>query len=322
MASADLVGSPGEEERKHTVVRTSELTKRYGSETVVDRLGVTVRRGEIYGFLGLNGAGKSTTMKMLLDLARPTAGGVTVFGLGLAANRARILPRIGSLIESPSYYGHLTGEENLEIVRILKKLPQAEIDRVLGVVRLTENRRKPVRNYSLGMKQRLGLAMALMGSPELLILDEPTNGLDPSGIQEIRDLIVRLPSRFGMTVLVSSHLLSEVEQMADTVGIIDQGRLLYEGALRDFRDRGWLRIAVADSASAASVLRRAGWRVTTASEGELALPLHPDEQIARVVRILVGAGTQLYRVEVRRRTLEEVFLQITGEASDEKPVPA
>ncbi|WP_393916664.1 ABC transporter ATP-binding protein [Halostreptopolyspora alba] len=304
------------------VIHARGLTKRYGTQTVVDQLDMTVHRGRVYGFLGRNGAGKSTTMKMLLDLARPSAGKVSVFGLGLPEHRSRVLPRVGSLIEAPSYYGHLTGEENLDIVRVLKRLPAAEIERVLTLVGLADHRRKRASAYSQGMKQRLGLAMALMGSPELLILDEPTNGLDPAGIQEIRELIVSLPARFGATVLVSSHLLSEIEQMADTVGIIDHGHLRYQGSPRSLEDHGRLRIAVDDSAAAAATLREAGWRVTAVADGEVTLPHLPDDRIARVVRLLVEAGAQLHRVEVRRRSLEEVFLRMTSETPREPLVAA
>lgn len=314
-------GAPEYGRAAETIVRTDGLTKRYGAEIAVEQLDMTVRREEIYGFLGLNGAGKSTTMKMLLDLVRPTDGEVTVFGMELTANRARILPRIGSLIEAPSYYGHLSGEENLEIIRRLKGLPKQEVGRVLEVVRLTQSRKKLARNYSLGMKQRLGLAMALLGTPELLILDEPTNGLDPAGIQEIRDLIVGLPAQYGMTVLVSSHLLSEIEQMATTLGVIAEGRLVYQGSLRELEDQGRLRLAVADGAAAASALQRAGWRIADHTRGEVFLPVLPDEQIADVVGTLVGQGIRLYRVEVRRRTLEDVFLQLTSQAA-QQPVVA
>ena len=186
----------------------------------------------IYGFLGPNGAGKSTTLKIILGLVRPTQGRITVLGQPMAhASRLAILRQVGSLIESPSYYGHLTGEENLRIVQTLRGVPEKNIREVLQIVRLDNQQGKQVAHYSLGMKQRLGLAAALLGYPKLLILDEPTNGLDPAGMQEMRKLICELPKWFGMTVVVSSHLLGEIDQMADHVGIILEGELVFQDTL-------------------------------------------------------------------------------------------
>ena len=188
------------------IVETRGLCKQYGQAMRVKQLNLSVPEGAVYGFLGPNGAGKSTTLKMVLGLARPTAGEITVFGKPVnPRNRIAILKQVGSLIESPSYYGHLTGEENLRIVQTLRGVPEKNIREVLQIVRLDGQRGKRVAHYSLGMKQRLGLAAALLGYPKLLILDEPTNGLDPAGIQEMRELICSLPERFGMTVVVSSH---------------------------------------------------------------------------------------------------------------------
>lgn len=214
------------------IVKTQMLTKKYGGEPCVSNLDMSVREGRIYGFLGPNGAGKSTTLKMLLGLVRPTGGEIDIFGKRLTPkNRLDILRRIGSLIESPSYYGHLTAWENLRIYQTILDIPKSNIDEVLKIVRLDRQQNKRVSAYSLGMKQRLGLAAALLSFPELLILDEPTNGLDPAGIQEMRELICSLPAQYGMTVIVSSHLLSEIDQMAEDVGIIANGRMKYQGAL-------------------------------------------------------------------------------------------
>jgi ABC-2 type transport system ATP-binding protein len=189
--------------------------------------------------LGPNGAGKTTTLKLILGLIKPDEGDVSVFGQKVnAANRLAVLRQTGSLIENPSGYGHLTGLENLQIVQKLKGASEEEIVRVLKTVRLYEQRDKKLKNYSLGMRQRLGLAMALLGEPKLLILDEPTNGLDPAGIQEIRELIRSLPKERDMTVIVSSHLLNEVEQMADHVGIIHHGEMLYQGPLSELEKQG------------------------------------------------------------------------------------
>ncbi len=214
------------------IVRTEGLTKRYGEVCSVNRLDMCVSEGRVYGFLGPNGAGKSTTLKMLLNLVTPTAGEIELFGQRMSArSRRSILQNIGSLIESPSYYGHLTARENLEILQTLLSVPKANIGEVLRIVRLDGQEKKRVAAYSLGMKQRLGLASALLSFPKLLILDEPTNGLDPAGIQEMRELICSLPKAYGMTVIVSSHLLSEIDQMAEDIGIIANGRMMYQGPL-------------------------------------------------------------------------------------------
>ena len=198
----------------------------------MSHLNMNVKEGRIYGLLGPNGAGKSTTLKMLLGLARPTDGEITIFGKRLTSkNRLEILRSTGSLIESPSYYGHLTARENLIIYQTILGVPEKNIDKVLRIVRLDRQGNKKTSAYSLGMKQRLGLASALLSFPKLLILDEPTNGLDPAGIQEMRDLICSLPKEYGMTVIVSSHLLSEIDQIADDVGIIAAGRMKYQGEL-------------------------------------------------------------------------------------------
>ena len=214
------------------IVKTNGLTKRYGSLFSVSSLNMRVSEGRIYGFLGPNGAGKSTTLKMLLGLIRPTAGEIDIFGKCFNQNnRIEILRGIGSLIESPSYYGHLSATENLKILQTLLDVPKKNIDEVLRIVRLDRQQNKKVSAYSLGMKQRLGLAGALLSFPKLLILDEPTNGLDPAGIQEMRQLICTLPKQYGMTVIVSSHLLSEIDQIAEDIGIIANGRMMYQGPL-------------------------------------------------------------------------------------------
>lgn len=213
------------------IIETKHLTKTYGDFTAVSGIDLHIPKGEVYGFLGPNGAGTSTTMKMLLGLTKPTSGSFTIDGKQYPENRTEILKEIGSLIEAPAFYGNLTGEENLEILRRILGLPKSDVLEALEIVGLTQFRKRLARNYSLGMKQRLGLAGAIIGKPPILILDEPTNGLDPVGIHEIRTLIRSLPERFGCTVLVSSHLLSEIELMADTIGILNHGRLLFEGTM-------------------------------------------------------------------------------------------
>lgn len=291
-------------------VTTIGLCKRYGSETCVDHLALKVPQGAVYGFLGPNGAGKTTTLKMLLGLVHPSAGNVRLLGHELTPRtRLAILREVGSLIESPSYYGHLTARENLEIVRRLRGLPAEEIDEALRTVRLDGQVKKPVNHFSLGMKQRLGIAAALMGRPRLLLLDEPTNGLDPSGIQEMRELIRSLPSRYGMTVIVSSHLLGEIDQMADHVGVIRQGRLVFQGTMSGLHGMSAARLALRtqDNARARSLLPAAR------SEGEwLLLDAMSDSEAARVSLKLAGAGIGLVRMEQRETSLEDIFLRLTG----------
>lgn len=221
------------------ILETNDLVKKHGNAYRVRDVSLRVPERSVYGFLGPNGAGKTTTLKLVLGLIRPDQGDVTLFGRALTSkNRLSLLRQTGSLIESPGGYGHLTGLENMQIVQRLKGAPEQDIERALKTVRLYEQRDKKLKHYSLGMRQRLGLAMALLGDPKLLILDEPTNGLDPAGIQEIRELIRSLPEKRDMTVIVSSHLLSEVEQMADHVGVIHRGEMLYQGALSELEGRG------------------------------------------------------------------------------------
>lgn len=219
----------------NTIIETQNLTKRYKDFTAVSKLNLHIQKGRIYGFLGPNGAGKSTTMKMFLGLTAPTCGHFSINGKTYPKDCTEILKEVGSFIEAPAYYGNLTGEENLEIIRRILKLPKNSVREVLELTGLYEHRKRPVSKYSLGMKQRLGLAGALIGKPPVLILDEPTNGLDPSGIHEIRTLIRSLPKKYNCTVLVSSHLLSEMELMADDIGILNHGKLLFEGTLPDLK---------------------------------------------------------------------------------------
>lgn len=221
------------------ILETNHLSKQSGKTYRVHDLSMAVPKKCVYGFLGPNGAGKSTTLKMILGLIYPSQGSIKLFGKVMnSANRRSILRQTGSLIENPGGYGHLTGLENMQIIQKLKGVSEAEIVSALKTVRLYDQRDKKLSNYSLGMKQRLGIAMAIMGNPKLLILDEPTNGLDPAGIQEMRQLICSLPKERNMTVIISSHLLSEVEQMADQVGIIHHGHMLYQGTLAGLETNG------------------------------------------------------------------------------------
>ncbi len=299
------------------IVETHDLCKQYGNALRVAHLDLDVPEGCIYGFLGPNGAGKSTTLKMLLGLVRPTAGSIQVLGRRVeSANRLAILRQVGSLIESPSYYGHLTGEENLRIVQALRNVPEKNIREVLQIVRLDGQRGKKVAHYSLGMKQRLGLAAALLGFPRLLILDEPTNGLDPAGIQEMRELICSLPGQFGMTVVVSSHLLSEIDQMANVVGIIREGELVFQDTLEALhsRSRHHLALRTTNNAVARNLLAQRDIRCTE-EEGYLILPILSDEIAAHLTRFLAENRLGVVRLEERQKSLEDIFLELTGKAA-------
>jgi len=301
-----------------TVIETKALCKQYGPHTAVDHVELHVPQGCVYGFIGPNGAGKSTTMKMLLGLIHPTAGRVRLLGQELTEkSRLPLLRQTGSLIESPAGYLHLTAQENLEIVADLKGVPHKDIGRVLDIVHLTQDRNRRVGQYSLGMKQRLGIAMALLGSPKLLILDEPTNGLDPAGIQEMRALIRNMPVATGATVLISSHLLGEMEQMVEQVGIIDHGHILFEGPLTELQrhSRGNVTLRLLDPAKAAPILRANG--LTAHSDScVVTLPPLQDALLADLVQKLAACGAGVVELTPHTKTLEEIFLSLTSEEAD------
>ena len=297
-----------------TVIETKALCKQYGPHTAVDHVELHVPQGCVYGFIGPNGAGKSTTMKMLLGLIHPTAGRVRLLGQELTEkSRLPLLRQTGSLIESPAGYLHLTAQENLEIVADLKGVPHKDIGRVLDIVHLTQDRNRRVGQYSLGMKQRLGIAMALLGSPKLLILDEPTNGLDPAGIQEMRALIRNMPAATGATVLISSHLLGEMEQMVEQVGIIDHGHILFEGPLTELQrhSRGNVTLRLLDPAKAAPILRANG---LTAHSDSCVVTLPPLQDALLAELAACGAG--VVELTPHTKTLEEIFLSLTSEEAD------
>ena len=296
------------------VIATESLTKNYKSKAVVNQLDLRVPGGSIYGFLGPNGAGKSTTLKMLLGLVKPTAGRMSILGKEVnSRNRLSILSSTGSLIESPAYYGHLSGKENLRIICTLKNVPETEIPRVLHIVRMKEQQNKKVNQYSLGMKQRLGLAAALLGNPRILLLDEPTNGLDPAGIQEMRELICSLPKSFSITVLISSHLLSEIDQMATHVGIINQGELIFQDSLAALHEhsRSRLLLRTSDDQTALTCLKRSGlpaeWR-----NSALSLKTMEDSRVMQAISLLVSSGIGILRLEEQQMSLEDIFLHLTG----------
>jgi ABC-2 type transport system ATP-binding protein len=295
---------------RQAAIETRGLTRRFGGRTAVDRLDLRVPCGGVYGFLGPNGAGKTTTIRLLLGLIRPDGGAVHLFGDPFSRSR---LARVGALVESPSLYPHLTGRENLEVTRRLVAGPRAGVERALAIVRLQGDADRLVRDYSLGMKQRLGLALALLCSPALLILDEPTNGLDPAGILEMRELLRGLPREQGVTVFLSSHLLGEVDQVADSVGIIHEGRLCFEGPLSQLRERtrARLRIGVRRPDAAAALLQGCG----IPARADVAGTIRVDEKgadAARVNRLLVEAGHDVFHLSLERESLEDIFLSLTG----------
>lgn len=307
---------------EHNLVQTFGLTRRFGSLIAVDQIDLHVPQGSVYSFLGPNGAGKTTTIRMLLGLIRPHSGKVMVFGSALDKERMSILKRVGSLVEAPSLYPHLTGRENLELVRRMTGGRRAQIDRVLSIVRMTQDAHRLVSHYSTGMRQRLGLAVALLNEPELLILDEPTNGLDPAGIHEIRQLICDLPRQSGVTVFVSSHLLNEVEQMAVLVerahiGIIDKGRLIFQGTPDQLRLRYQDQVSLAADRldEAQQALTTAGWSVTYNHNHHLTVKANGASDAAMINTQLVRAGINVYHLSLEQPSLEDIFLALTNSKS-------
>jgi ABC-2 type transport system ATP-binding protein len=297
-----------------SVIQTSGLTRRFSDLTAVDGMDLQVPRGSVYGFLGPNGAGKTTTIRLLLGLIRPNAGEVRLFGQPLLRNRQDLLGRVGALVESPSLYPNLTGYENLEVTRRLIGGEPAQIAQALHIVHLEDAADRLVRGYSNGMKQRLGLALALLHTPELLILDEPTNGLDPSGIQEMRDLIGRLPGEYGVTVFLSSHLLAEVEQVATHIGIIQEGRLRFQGTLDDLHAQmeEHVVVGVDQPEKAESVLRQVGWTVHRNGGHRITVAANGRSDASMVNAQLVREGVNVYHLSLEQPTLEDIFMTLTN----------
>jgi ABC-2 type transport system ATP-binding protein len=291
------------------VVSTQGLTKRYGDRLAVDGVDLTVRRGEIYGFLGPNGAGKTTTLRMLLGLVRPTGGAAAV--LGHQPGTPAALRRLGALVEGPGFYPYLSGRENLRVLARYTGLGDVAVEGALNQVDLVGRAGDRYRSYSLGMKQRLGVAAALLGGPELLILDEPTNGLDPVGMADMRDLVRSLADG-GQTVLLSSHLLAEVEQVCDRVGVIVGGRLQAEGTVAALRGRPSLRLRATPAPTAAEVATRLlGAANVSTVDGSVELATEPD-RAPELVRALVAASVDVHEVRAVHRSLEDVFFDLSG----------
>jgi ABC-type multidrug transport system ATPase subunit len=294
-------------------LQTSNLSHQFASHDVLRGIDLEVPEGSIYGFLGANGAGKTTTLRLILGLLKTQRGAISIFGQPLDANRMAILRLVGSMIESPSLYDHLTAAENLRVMQLVHRCPRSRIGDVLELVGLGHTGHKRVKQFSLGMRQRLGIAAALLHRPSLIILDEPTNGLDPNGIIEVRNLLTELNRRHGCTILVSSHLLSEVERVVTHVGILGSGRLLFQGSIDELRRHRQevlsIRIATSDNAAAFGMMAGHGLAVSMA-DGEVVLPPLTAERIAALNRQLVERNIDVYEIRVVRNDLETIFLDL------------
>lgn len=293
----------------NTVISTQELTKQFKGHTAVDGLNLSIPEGVVYGFLGPNGSGKSTTMKMLLGLTQPTAGSMEIMGVPVTpATRRKLLPHIGSMIEAPPGYGHLTGIENMRIVQTMLDLDDHQIAKALDIVRLTNQQHKLVKNYSLGMKQRLGIAMALAREPKILILDEPTNGLDPAGIEEIRSLLIHLAGE-GISIMVSSHLLDEIDKTATVLGILNDGKLIFQGTRAKLVSQTLPDLIIVTPEPDAALA--AGIRATKTADG---LVMHgvAQEETPTVITHLVSHKIPLFEVRRAEQRLEDIFMGLTG----------
>ncbi len=292
-----------------TLVQTRGLTKRYRRITAVEELDLMVDRGEVYGFLGPNGSGKTTTLRMLLGLIRPTSGEATV--LGEPPGSPTALARIGALVESPAFYPYLSGRDNLKVMARYAGVPQTRLDEVLEEVELSGRAKDKYRKYSLGMKQRLGVAAALLKNPELLILDEPTNGLDPKGMADMRALIRKL-GQGDRTVLLSSHLLGEVEQICARVGVIQRGKLVAQGTLAELRGRQGLLVRAKPLEDSARVAARLDGVEEARVDGGMLRLIVDSSRAAEINRALVSAGLEVSELRPAEQSLEEVFLELTG----------
>jgi ABC-2 type transport system ATP-binding protein len=290
------------------------LTKSYGTLLAVNHLDLTIRRGEIFGFLGPNGAGKTTTMRMLLGLVKPTAGTASILGMDISTHLPEILRRTGSVIENPTFYPYLSGFDNLRAFATLSQIPNGRVSAVLDLLDLTSAAQRKFSTYSLGMKQRLAVGAALLGSPDLLILDEPANGLDPAGIVEMRDLIKRLKAQ-GHTVLISSHVLHEIEQICDRIVIMSLGRVVVQGRVEDLLGGSSLEIQVTPVAQAEQVLRALPWADEVSRADDLLFVKAPLERAGDLTRALAEQGMYLSRLRPRELSLEQYFLDVTGESA-------
>ncbi|RZJ78460.1 MAG: ATP-binding cassette domain-containing protein [Flavobacterium sp.] len=295
-------------------IETVGLNYNFGAQAVVKNLSLQVPKGSIYGFLGPNGAGKTTTIKILLNLLQSPSDQVFIFGKEINSNRIASLKRMGSLVEQPAIYGHLTGKENLINRCILLGIKKSKCAEMLSLVGLTDAAHKKAAKYSLGMKQRLGIALALISDPELLLLDEPTNGLDPNGIIEIRNLMIDLTAKHGKTILVSSHLLAEIERTATHVGIINKGELLFQGTIGALQDlsKPAVKVETDNQEKAISILKNSG--IDTTHTDELTFSIAYTDKIAmgKINTLLINNGVSVYSISKERKDLENLFLDITS----------
>ena len=295
-------------------IETVGLTYNFGNQTVVKDLSLQVPQGSIYGFLGPNGAGKTTTIKILLNLLQSPADQVFIFGKEINSNRIASLKRMGALVEQPAIYTHLTGKENLINRCMLLGIKKTKAAEMLSLVGLTDAASKKAGKYSLGMKQRLGIALSLISDPELLLLDEPTNGLDPNGIIEIRNLMIDLTTKHGKTILVSSHLLAEIERTATHVGIINKGELLFQGTIGDLHNlsKPLVKIETNNQAAAGNILATAGAEIVQQDESTVAVTFKGKEDMGSLNTLLVQNGITVYSISKERKDLENLFLDITS----------
>lgn len=298
------------------VISTEGLTFNFGNQTVVKSLSLQVPEGSIYGFLGPNGAGKTTTIKLLLNLLQTQEGSIHIFEQELKQHRIQILSQIGSLIEQPAIYLHLSGKENLLNRALLLQISEQRVDEMLDLVHLTDAAHKKAGQYSLGMKQRLGIALALLPDPKLLILDEPTNGLDPNGIIEVRELLIKLVTKHNKTVFISSHLLAEIERMATHVGIIHHGELLFQGSIKELESssKPLVQIEAEYPVDAANFLTRNNFTVTEVNEHHLFVPYTSKQETAEINALLNKNGYLVYSINKQQKDLEKLFLDITQNA--------
>lgn len=298
------------------ILETSDLSHRFGAHDVLRNVNLHVAAGSIYGFLGPNGAGKTTTLRLILGLLKTQRGDIRVFGKRFHEHRISILKNVGSLIESPSLYDHLTASENLRLLQIVHRCSRRRIDEVLELVGLAHTGTKRVKQFSLGMRQRLAIAGALLHQPSLIILDEPTNGLDPEGNIEIRSLLTALNRQHGCTILVSSHLLSEIERVATHVGILGKGTLLFQGTIEELRQRRQevlaVRLSTSDNESAIRAITAEGIEARM-DEGEIVLPALGGERIAALNRQLIARNVDVYEIRTVRNDLESIFLNLVRE---------
>lgn len=302
------------------ILQTNRLSKKIGSKMLVTDVDIHIRKGEIYGFLGPNGAGKTTVIKMITNLWKPASGTIELFGERLTPKSYDVLKRMGSIIEFPVFYDHMTGRENLQLhCEYMGYYNTGSVENAMQMLNLTDAADQPVRNYSLGMKERLGIARAVMCKPELLILDEPTNGLDPAGMKQIRDLLKMLSSEYGITIMISSHILSEVESIADTVGIIHHGRMMKEIRMQDIEETNlnYVEISVTDENKAAYVLAEM-LKLHNFKEfdnGKIRIYDH-SVSTQQLTKTLALNDVEVMGIGKKAETLEDYFLKLTGEGND------